>query len=116
MGYYLDMSIKDGKNEHNFIDIGGKFFGYLDDEEYSKCASAKFLACCCGQEVYDLLNVAWSCISFTINSYAAEVFLKLYRDDLEKFKQNYFAESLDEAIEFVTNDEYYYDSVVFSMG
>ena len=115
MGYYLDMYIKDGENEHKFIDIGGKFFGYLDDEEYSKCTSAKFLACCCGQEVYEMLNVVWSCISFTINSYAAEVFIKLYKEDLDKFKQHYYAESLNEAIEFVKNNEYYYESVEFSM-
>lgn len=112
MGYYLDMKVK---GELKFADLGGKFFGYLEEEEYLKCHSAKFLACVCGQELYDLLNVWWSCPTFALNSYATEVFLNFYRGDLLKFKENPNLESLDKAIKFI-NESKEYDIYEFSLG
>lgn len=112
MGYYLDMKVKN--EDLSFVCLGGKFFGYLDDDEYSQCSSAKFIAACCGQEDYDFLNVAWSCESFELNSYAAEIFLNLYVADLEKFKEHAYVDTLYEAIRYVTSHDY--QIYEFSMG
>lgn len=102
MGYYLDMKTKENRR---FNDLGGKFFGYLEDEEFKDCVSAKFVAAI-DIETYELLNVFWACVSFELNSIGAELFLKLYREDVLRFKKNPDLVSLDESIEYVRSEPY----------
>lgn len=111
MGYYLEMENK--RENKRFNDLGGKFFGYLEDEEYKECVSAKFVAAI-DIETYAMLNVFWACVSFELNSIAAELFLKLYREDVLRFKQNPDLVSLDKAIEYVRTEPYQYFK--FSLG
>lgn len=110
MGYYLNMT---GKSEDVSFDcLGGKFYGYLD-VVFDKCVSAKFLAAV-DMDSYELLNVCWSCVSFELNSVGAEIFLTLYKNDVEKFKENPYLESIDEALEYIRTHEF--QIYEFSMG
>lgn len=104
MGYYLDMTAKTlGKREVYECCIGGKFFGYLDDDEFEKCQSVKYLT---SVSYYDkveleLLNVWWSNYSFMLKKPEAVKFLQYYSEDVAQFKSVDFVDSVTAAIEAI---------------
>lgn len=73
--------------------IGGKFFGYLDDDEFNKCKSAQFLRRILGDEA-DLLNVWWSCYGFVLDKVKALQFLALYAIDVKLIKGEEYVEEI----------------------
>ena len=83
VGYYLGLKID---NEWIEPEIGGKFFGYLDNDEFESCYSYQFIK----NKVYDadLLNVWWSCFEFNLSCQDAIKFLALYEKDYRRIKDN----------------------------
>ena len=81
MGYYLNINKPDLGSDG--VCLGGKFFGYLYDEDFKSCLSYQFLARILGEDA-ELLNVWWSCYSFTLKLGDAITFLNLYQDDFEQ--------------------------------
>lgn len=90
MGYYL--SIDYPELGHEGIDIGGKFFGYLDDAEFENCWSYQYLK---GKvEEPELLNVFWCGYSFHLTKQQAIAFLRYYAHDVKKYKSEEYTHSI----------------------
>lgn len=88
MGYYLDIIKPDLGNSG--ICLGGKFFGYLDDDEFESCESYQFLQSLRIDDI-ELLNVWYSCFRFDLALADALKFLSLYRRDFHRIeKRNAF--------------------------
>lgn len=83
MGYYLNIDKPDLGSDG--VCLGGKFFGYLYDGDFKGCRSYKFLKTILDDNV-ELLNVWWSCYSFTLKLEDAITFLNLYSEDYERLK------------------------------
>ena len=81
MGYYLNIDKPDLGSDG--VCLGGKFFGYLYDEDFKSCLSYQFLEGILGEDA-ELLNVWWSCYSFTLKLGDAITFLNLYSEDYER--------------------------------
>lgn len=86
MGYYLNIDKPDLGSLS--VCLGGKFFGYLDDEDFESCLSYQFLKRIFGEDA-ELLNVWWSCYSFELKLTDAIKFLSLYRKDFERIDGRY---------------------------
>lgn len=98
MGYYLDVRTKTGLPNLNCV--GGKFFGYLDDDEFAKCESVKYLKTVPYYDVDDLemLNVWWSCYRFYLLRNEAIKFLTYLREDVLLIKGQAYVPSVNAAI------------------
>lgn len=111
MGYYLSIVYPDLGIES--IDMGGKFFGYLDDEEFENCWSYQYLK---GKvKEPELLNVFWLRYSFELTKQQAIAFLRYYAHDVKKYK----GEGFEHDIWAARSDLYLLDfkgKVKFSMG
>lgn len=83
MGYYLNIDKPDLGSDG--VCLGGKFFGYLDDEDFESCLSYQFLKRILGEDA-ELLNVWWSCYSFELKLTDAIIFLNLYRRDFYRIE------------------------------
>ena len=114
MGYYLDIMYPEIGPELAYAGscLGGKFFGYLENEEFDDCASYKYLAAI--KEDADMLNVFWSCYGFTLTKPEAVKFLSLYAYDLKRMK----SEEAADTVEFICDwmDRRDVDHVDFKMG
>ena len=114
MGYYLDMTYPETGPELGYAGtcLGGKFFGYLEDEEFANCISYCYLSGI--KDDADMLNVFWSCYHFTLTKPQAVKFLSLYAYDLKRLKSE---ESAD-TVEFICDwlDRQDIDHVDFEMG
>ena len=111
MGYYLSIDYPDLGFEGTCI--GGKFFGYLENAEFTDCWSYQYLKHIL--EEPELLNIAWSCYSFELTKQQAIAFLRYYANDVKKYK----GEEHTHDIWAVRSDLYLMDfvgKVKFSMG
>lgn len=83
MGYYLNIDKPDLGSDG--VCLGGKFFGYLDNEDFESCLSYQFLKRILGEDA-ELLNVWWSCYSFELKLTDAIIFLNMYRRDFYRIE------------------------------
>lgn len=96
--------------------IGGKFFGYLSDEEFRSCRSVQFLAQIDPEDI-ELLNIGWSCYSFVLTKCDALKFLKLYAADVRRIKGKEFSKGILSARELIyLHNECQDEDIKFIMG
>ena len=108
MGYYLGID-----QPVNLGVIGGKFFGYLEDDEFESCLSYQYLKKLDLEDV-DMLNIFWSNYSFELTPPQAIIFLRLYKQDFERIEKRacFQVDEAIEAVHIMAQDE----NVLFIMG
>lgn len=111
MGYYLSIDYPDLGFEGTCL--GGKFFGYLEDDVFKDCWSYQYLTHIL--EEPELLNVWFCCYSFELTKQQAIAFLRYYAHDVKIYKGEKFTHDIWAS----RSDLYLMDfegKVKFSMG
>lgn len=103
MGYYMGVS---GAKSKKYFG-GGKFFGYLEDEDYFKTESYKFIKSI-EPEIAENINILWLCPTLVLTANEFLQFMIALTEDLRRFTglslSQYFS---DYAIyDFIRTDEF----------